>query len=172
MHRWQAFFVPAIVLSISCGSRPAASSGTQSLTAERATEVDQAVRTFARMVAHDVTQEGPAAWRRHFSDSPSFFMAVDGHLVFGTSAAATAGIQGAARAFKQIELQWGDELRVDPLAADLAVIATPYHEVRVDNAGKRVDENGFFTGVAEFRNGRWQFRNAHWSAAVPPPSSI
>ncbi len=29
--------------------------------------------------------------------------------------------------------------------------------------GQRVEESGFFTGLAELRNGRWQFRDAHWS---------
>jgi hypothetical protein len=32
-----------------------------------------------------------------------------------------------------------------------------------------VDETGFFTGTAEFRDCRWEFRNAHWSVPVPPP---
>jgi hypothetical protein len=66
--------------------------------------------------AHDVTQDGPTAWRRHFADSPSFFMAVNGRLVFPNSAAATAGIQNVARTIKQIELRWGDDLPIDPLA--------------------------------------------------------
>jgi hypothetical protein len=30
-------------------------------------------------------------------------------------------------------------------------------------------ENGFFTGLAELRNGRWQFRDAHWSIVAPAP---
>ncbi len=124
-----------------------------------------------RVVAHDVTQDGPIAWRKHFADTPAFFMAVDGHLVFPDSAAATAGIQGAAGKFKHVELRWGDDLRVDPLTENLAVVAASYHEVRVDAAGKRVDEDGFFTGTVEKRDGRWQFRNAHWSAAAAAPAT-
>jgi eukaryotic-like serine/threonine-protein kinase len=30
---------------------------------------------------------------------------------------------------------------------------------------------GFFTAIAEYRNGHWQFRNAHWSVASPPPAA-
>jgi Domain of unknown function (DUF4440) len=127
------------------------------------------VRAFTRTVSHDVTQNGPTAWRKLFSDSPAFFMASNGLLVFPNSAAATKGIQDFARTIKQIELRWGDDLRVDPLTPDLAVVAATYHEIQVNTAGQRVDEAGFFTGIAEYRDGRWQFRNAHWSVPVPPP---
>lgn len=159
----------AIVISAGCGTARDSSGEAQSLTPARAAAVEDDVRAFTRTVAHDVTQDGPVAWRRHFSDSPSFFMAAEGQLVFPNSLAATAGIQGLARTIKRIELRWGDDLRVDPLAPDLAVVATSYHEVRVNPAGQRVEEDGFFTGIAEYREGRWQFRNAHWSLPVPPP---
>jgi hypothetical protein len=120
-----------------------------------------------QMVAHDVTQQGPRAWREHFADSPAFFMAVNGSMAFADSAAATTGIQGAAQAIPHIELAWGSDLRVDPLTPELAVVATSWREVQVNPAGKRTDSSGFFTGVAEQRNGSWQFRDAHWSEAVP-----
>ena len=139
------------------------------MTAERAALVDRSVRAFAQTVAHDVTQEGPAAWRRHFADIPEFFMASEGRLVFPNSASATAGIQNLPRSIKQIDLRWGDDLRVDPLTPDLAAVAMSYHEVQISPEGHRVEENGFFTGIAEQRDGRWQFRNAHWSVVPPPP---
>ena len=139
------------------------------MTAERAAAVDRSVRAFAQTVAHDVTQEGPAAWRRHFADIPEFFMASEGRLVFPNSASATAGIQDLPRSIKQIDLRWGDDLRVDPLTPDLAAVAMSYHEVQISPEGHRVEENGFFTGIAEQRAGRWQFRNAHWSVVPPPP---
>ena len=128
------------------------------------------VKAYTSAVAHDVTQPGPAAWRRHFADSPSFFMASVGHLVFPNSASATKGIQDFARTIDHMELHWGEDLRVDPLTPDLAVIATPWHEIRVDTSGNRVDETGFFAAIAEYRNGHWQFWNAHWSVAGPPPA--
>ena len=118
-------------------------------------------------VARDITSEGPSAWRRYFAESPSFFMASEGHLVFPDSASATAAIQELSRTTPHIELQWGDDLRVDPLTPDLAVLATSYHEVRVSQNGDRVDESGFFTGVAERQVGRWRFRDAHWSVVTP-----
>jgi hypothetical protein len=140
----------------------------QSLTLARATAVEDDVQAFTWAVAHDVTQDGPAAWRRHFADDPSFFVAAEGRLVFPNSAAATAGIQDLALAIKQIELRWGDDLRVDPLAPNLAVVVATYHQIRMSTVGRRLEETGFFTGIAEYRDGRWQFQNAHWSVAVPP----
>lgn len=138
------------------------------LTPARAAAVGNGVQAFMMAVAHDITQDGPVAWRKHFADSPAFFMAADGRLVFPNSAAAKTGIQDLTRAIKRIELRWGDDLRVDPLTTNLAVVAASYHEVQVDAAGKRVEESGYFTGTAEYHDGRWQFRNAHWSDPVPP----
>jgi hypothetical protein len=128
---------------------------------------EQDVKTFAQEVARDVSAEGPSAWRKHFADSPAFFMAVNGRMAFPNSAAATTGIEGVSKEITHIELKWGDDLRVDPLTPDLAVIAASYHEVQVHAAGNTVNDNGFFTAVAEKRDGHWQFRDAHWSSATP-----
>lgn len=169
MRTWKSILFLVAVASTACATQNPASSDSRSLTPARATAVDQAVRAFIQTVAHDITKDGPAAWRKHFSDSPSFFMASEGQLVFPNSTAATAGIQELARTIKQIDLRWGDDLRVDPLTPDFAVVAASYHELRVSTAGQRVDETGFFTAIAEYRDGRWQFRNAHWSVLAPPP---
>ena len=125
------------------------------------------VRRFVFDVANDVSQEGPTAWRRHFADSPSFFMAVNGNLAFPNSESATEGIQSFAHTIQHIDLHWGDELRVDPLTPDFAVVATPWVEVQIDLKGHHLTTSGFFTALAENRNGQWQFRNAHWSEPVP-----
>jgi hypothetical protein len=140
----------------------------QPLTPERQAAVENAVRRFAASVAHDVTQEGPSAWRKEFSDSPSFFMASEGKLVFPNRQAAEQAIDELARTLKRIELSWGDDLRVDALTENLAQVACSWHEIRVDTEGHRVEESGFFTGLAEKQKGQWQFRNAHWSIVVPP----
>ena len=135
VRTWHCTLLLASLTFTGFGAHRAAYGEPQSLPAARAAAVENDVRAFMRAVAHDVTQDGPAAWRKHFADSPAFFMAV----------------------------------RVDPLAENFAVVGASYHEVRVDTAGKRVDEDGFFTGTAEKREGRWQFRNAHWSAAAAAP---
>ncbi len=141
----------------------------QSLTPERAVKINSGVRAFMRDVAYDISKNGPAAWQKHFVAGPEFFMAANGNWVFQSGATAATGVQDLAGSIKQITLEWGGDLRVDPLAHDLAMVASPYHEIRVDNAGVRVEENGFFTGVAQYGDGRWKFRDAHWSVPVPPP---
>jgi hypothetical protein len=138
------------------------------LTSTRAAEVEKEVRAFAKDVASGVTREGPTAWRRYFSESPEFFMASEGRLAFANGASAAAAIPDLARTIRQIELVWGEELRVDPLTPELAVMATPYREVRTGPSGDQVSEAGYFTGTTEFKEGHWQFRNAHWSVVVPP----
>ena len=170
MRTWQWIPFSFVVLCIACSSHHDLSNTSQSLTPAGSSAVERDVKVFADTVAQDVTQEGPAAWRRHFADSPPFFMASEGHLVFPTSASATAGIQNFARTINHMELHWGEDLRVDPLTPELAVLAASYHEIRVDTAGNRVDESGFFTGIAEYGNGHWQLRDAHWSVAIPPPA--
>jgi hypothetical protein len=150
-----AFFVAA-----GCCLLPAASSQSPSLPALRAAHVENSVRAFMRTVAHDVTQEVPAAWSRYFAETPAFFMAVDGHLVFPDSAAASRGIRQAAQEIKRIQLVWGSDLRVDPFTANFAVVASSWHEVQLKADGQRLDESGFFTAVAELRDRRWQFRDA------------
>jgi len=137
--------------------------------------VEVAVRSFMQTVARDVTHDGPAAWRGFFLNSPVFYMAVDGHLVFANRAAADKGIDEAIANIKHIDLTWGNEMRIDPLTPTLAVVATPWHEVRKLKSG-RADDSGFFTALVEFKDGRWQFRNLHWSqvhatAPVVKPAS-
>jgi hypothetical protein len=143
----------------------------QHLTSARAGGVEDGVRAFMHEVAHDVTQDGPMAWRKHFADTPAFFMAVNGKIAFANSAEVTAGLPQVAQAIKQIELKWGDDFRVDLLAPDLAVVGASYHELQVWADGHHVEDSGYFTGVAQYRDGRWQFRDAHWSGPVPPPAA-
>lgn len=97
-------------------------------------------------------------------------MAANGRLVFPDRATAASAIDGLARTIQRIELRWGSDLRVDVLTPSMAVVAVSYNEVRTGTDGSRVDENGYFTGLAERRGDGWQFRDAHWSVAVPPPA--
>jgi hypothetical protein len=155
-----------LVTSSACGTHRdfVNSSG---LTSAQKHAIEDSVRRFVLDVAHDVSQEGPTAWRRHFADSPSFFMAVNGNLAFPNTESATEGIQSFAHTIQHIDLHWGDDLRVDPLTPDFAVVATPWVEVQIDLKGHHLTTSGFFTALAENRNGQWQFRNAHWSEPVP-----
>jgi hypothetical protein len=134
------------------------------LSAADSSKVQQGVRSFVQLVAHDVTRDGPRAWSRYFDDSSAFFMAVNGQVVFASGIAAKDGIPKVARMFKRIELNWGNDLRIDPLTRRLALVAVPWREVLTAADGQVMKQAGFFTGIAEYRNGRWQFRDAHWSA--------
>jgi hypothetical protein len=165
-----AFWLAFIALVTSSGCRTHGDSlDTSGLTSAQKHAIEDSVKRFALDVAHEVSQEGPTAWRKHFADSPSFFMAVNGHLAFLDSESATEGIQSFARTIQHIDLHWGNDIRVDPLTADFAVVATPWVEIQTDLKGHQVTTRGFFTAIAQDRDGQWQFRNAHWSEPVPPP---
>jgi hypothetical protein len=157
--------------STGCSASPTGPAELQSLTPASAATIDESARKFMHTVAHDVTQEGPLAWLGFFNKGPEFFMAVNGQLAFGNAAAATEGTQNFARTINHIELTWGNDLRVDPLTADLAVVAASWREILVDKAGHRIEEAGYFTGLAEYRDGSWRFRDAHWSAPISPPTA-
>lgn len=157
----------ALLVLAGCGLGFDVPTSSAQLNAARKAAVEQEVREFAATVARDVTQQGPAAWQKHLADDPEFFLAADGKLQFPSRQAAREGIEGFKRTIPHVELNWGDDLRVDPLTADFAQMATSWHEVLVDKDRHRMEEMGFFTGLAEKRGGQWQFRNAHWSVAAP-----
>jgi hypothetical protein len=162
---WIRFLLAAISF-VACVLSMAKASESQ-LTENQAVIVDRDVRAFMRSVAHDVTQDGPLAWIKYFDSSPAFFMVVNGQMAFPDRTAAQEGTRKFAQTIRQIELNWGDDLRIDPLTAEVAIVAASWRENWVDTAGHRLDDAGYFTGVAEYRNGHWQFRDAHWSAPVP-----
>jgi len=156
----------AALTVVGCNVRRASQGGALG-TADLAA-IQDSVRTFAADVARGVTTQGPGAWRRYFADEPAFFMASEGHMVFPTYDSASRVITGLIQAMPRIELRWSGAVRVDPLGHGLAVVAAPYHETQTNAEGQRVEEEGFFTGVAEHRSAGWQFRDAHWSVAGPP----
>lgn len=168
---WRSTLFLAAFGSAGCSGRTAGPAELQSLTPASAAAIDGSVRTFMHTVTHDVTQEGPLAWLKFFNTGPEFFMAVNGQLAFPNAAAAKEGTQNFARTINRIALTWGDDLRVDPLTAELAVVAASWSEIQVDKAGHRIEESGYFTGLVEYRDGRWRFRDAHWSAPISPPPS-
>ena len=138
------------------------------LTAEQSIAVTNSVREFAATVASDVTKRGPLAWLDHFANTPAFFMVVDGQVAFQNGAAAVRGIQELPSKIARIELRWGDSIRVDPLTPTLAMVATVWHEVIVDPAGRKTEQGGYFTGLAELGPTGWRFRDANWTVVNSP----
>ncbi len=171
MRTLQCVLLVVTLTSAGSSAQRTAPGASQRLASPRAGGGEDGVRAFMHDVAHDVTKDGPAAWRKYFADTPAFFMAVNGKIAFANSAEVTAGLPQVALAIKQIELKWGDDLRVDLLAPDLAVVGASYHELQVWADGHHVEDSGYFTGVAQYRDGHWQFRDAHWSEPVPPPAA-
>jgi hypothetical protein len=161
------------LLSAICQAQGASSTSLQAQTPAvvTASSIANDVRAYMATVARDVTQQGPAAWAKHFSKNPSFFIASEGRLAFPSGEAAQAAIPELTRAIKHIELHWGDDMRVDPLAPSLAAVGVPWQETRVNADGNRTHDSGYFTAVVEYTGGHWQFRNAHWSVAASAPAS-
>jgi hypothetical protein len=166
-------WIPLIPIIAAIGCQPCVVSTAQVeglMPADRSA-VGQSVRGFMASVAQAVTQEGPTAWSKEFEGGANFFMVVNGKVAFPTGEAAAQAIPGVARAIPHIDLKWGDDLRIDPLTADLAIVGSSYQEIQVKSQAQTVTENGYFTGVVERRNGKWQFRDAHWSEAAPAPAA-
>ena len=159
-------FLLVAITCAACVPCGAGASHSRSVTPDEAVAVDRAVRAFMQTVSHSVTQDGPMAWIKYFDASPAFFMAVNGQMAFPNPAAAQEGTRKFAQTIRHIELNWGDDLRVDPLSDEFAVVAVSWREIQVDTAGHSVTETGYFTGLAEYREGRWQFRDVHWSSPV------
>lgn len=170
--RWVVVASGAALLGLAgCGVGIDLLANSPALTGARKAAVEKEVRQFAASVARDVTQQGPPAWEKYLADSPAFFLASEGKLQFPNRRAATQGIREFANAIQHIELTWGDDLRVDALTPEFAMVASSWHEVWSDKEGHQTTESGFFTGLAERHNGQWQFRNAHWSVAAPSPKA-
>jgi hypothetical protein len=150
-----------------CGSPPAVGTGSAASGAPSRSAEEVSVRAFMQAVAQDVSREGPGAWRHEFTDGPEFFMAVNGQLVFANGAAAARGIEALTHTLPKIELRFGDDLRVDMLTDALALIGCSYSEVQTNAQGQPHADRGYFTALAERRDGQWRFRSAHWSSLPP-----
>ena len=138
---------------MACGPAPAVRDDTR---------IRREVSAYADTIALDLRHEGPRAWLRHFARTPGFFMASDGRLLFPDNDSADVFVGDLAGRVSRVDLQWGS-LRVDPLTPDLAMLATPFHEVVIDTAGTALSFQGYFTAVAERTESGWKLRNAHWS---------
>ena len=166
LHQLRIGFLLVAISFAACVPCGAGASNSHSLTPDETVAVDRAVRAFIQAVSRSVTQNGPLAWIKYFDASPAFFMAVNGQMAFPNADDAQDGTRKFAQTIRQIELKWGADLRVDPLTKEFAIVASSWREIQVDTAGHSITVTGYFTGLAEYREGHWQFRNAHWSAPV------
>jgi hypothetical protein len=120
-------------------------------------------------IAKNISHEGPVAWLRYFENSPGFFMASDGQLVFPNIDTAKNFINNILiKAMPEIQLRWSN-IRIDPLAINLASISAVYHEDISDSTGNMTPHDGYFTAIAHQTAQGWKLRNAHWSSIVTHP---
>lgn len=151
-----------------CRSAPASAGVPAPASEARAAEA-ASVRAFLLEVSGGVTRDGPSAWQRYFARRDEFFMASDGVLAFRDGTSALVGITAVARLIQRIELTWGDDLRIDVLSADFAVVGVSWSEVRLMADGTRIADHGYFTAVVEREDAAWRFRDVHWSQPLPGP---
>jgi hypothetical protein len=128
--------------------------------------VQDSVRKMATAIVADVTRDGPKAWLHYFTQSPGFFMASGGKLVFPNYDSAAAFVNNFAAGVRSIQLIWSD-LNVDPLTQNFAVIRASFHEVITNTSGSIMPVRGYFTGLAEHTSAGWLLRNLHWSIIGP-----
>lgn len=142
---------------ISCNNKA------DNLTAQQTREVADSVQQMVEFIARDISHDGPIAWLRYFENTPDFFMASEGQLVFADNNSATTFIKNnLVKQIRKIELQWSN-IRIDPLTLKFANIAASWHEDITDFSGNKITEEGYFTAIAEKTLHGWQLRNAHWS---------
>lgn len=128
--------------------------------------VRDSVSAMAASIARDVSQKGPVAWTDYFENTPQFFMAVDGQLVFNGYDSANTFIRSVlVKSILAIQLRWSN-IRINALTDQLAGIAAVYHEKITDATGKITPSDGYFTGIAHQTPQGWKLLNAHWSAST------
>ena len=128
--------------------------------------ITDSVQQMTEAIARDVTKEGPVAWLRYFEDTPDFFMASEGKLVFLNNDSASKIINTTlTKTISNIELHWNN-IRIDPLNSNLASIAAVFHENITDYAGNKTPVDGYFTGITKKTFRGWKLHNAHWSVLV------
>ena len=138
------------------------SNNTETYTSNQFAAVRDSVQKMAGSIAKDIACEGPVAWLRYFENTPEFFMASEGQLVFPNNDSAKNFIKNTlVKSISKIELHWNN-IRVDPLTTRLAGISANFHEDITDYEGKKIAEDGYFTGIAHQTPQGWQLRNAHW----------
>lgn len=125
--------------------------------------IRDSVYKMTESIAEDVTMKGPRAWLLYFEDTPSFYMASDGRLVFPDYDSARNFINNTlVHSISKIMLKWKD-IHTDVLSQEFTNISAAFHEDITDAAGKTISINGYFTALAHRAAAGWRLRNAHWS---------
>jgi len=154
-----------IIMAVLSGCRGASAPGTP-LDAAQAGAVKEEVRRMASDIARDLAQGGPGAWLRYFDDSEAFFMASDGELKFESFASAESYLGDFASGVESMAIAWED-LRIDPVSAEMAVMAASYQELINETSGSQLAFGGYLTALAVKTPSGWRLRHLHWSSEPP-----
>ncbi len=149
-----------IIFLLSCNNN------SDSLHAKQVSDVKDSVQQMTASIAKDVSRDGPVAWLRYFENTPNFFMASEGQLVFQNYDSANNFINHVlVKNIRKIELHWRNT-RIDPLTYTLASIAAMFHEDITNSAGIKIPMDGYFTGIAQHTSGGWKLLSVHWSVTT------
>jgi hypothetical protein len=118
---------------------------------------------FAASIESGISKNGPIAWLNYFEDSPDFFMASNGELVFKDYQNAHSFITNVlVKNISKINITWRN-IKVDPYGADWGSVGADFHEDLTDPSGKTITVEGYFTATAHKTTSGWKLRNVHWS---------
>ena len=132
-----------------------------------ATETRKELNQFAIDIENGISKDGPITWLNYFEDSADFFMASNGELVFKDYQTAHSFITNVlVKNIAKINLKWRN-IKVDPYAANWGYIGAYFHEDLIDQTGKTLAVDGYFTATAHKTTNGWSLRNVHWS--IKPP---
>lgn len=152
------FWLPLIAIVFSCNHAQ------QQLTPKQISDVKTEVSKFTVNIANDISTKGPIAWLNFFENSPDFFMASEGQIVFHSYTSAQTFIEDTlVKNISKIRLQWS-HIRISVLSTQIASIGSLFHEdmtMAADNTTIPID--GYFTATAILTNDGWKLRNLHWS---------
>jgi hypothetical protein len=124
---------------------------------------EQRVEAFFEGIPSALAAGGPAAWLDVFDDTPSFFMASDGSLVFPDRATAETFLADFAPRVRTMSLAW-IEPRFTMLAEGVVAVASAYVETIAMTDGTESTFAGYVSGVIRASADEWKLQHLHWSS--------
>ena len=101
------------------------------------------------MAAKDIFYDGPLSWLKYFKNTPEFYMASGGQMIFPSHDSATKFIKELVKQIqKKIELRWSN-IRVDPMSNKFANVAVIWNKDLTDFSGNQTSHRGYFSAVSE-----------------------
>jgi hypothetical protein len=145
----------ALIFIVSC-SQPSSPK-------EELAETKKQINTLAVNIETGISKNGPIGWLTYFEDTPDFFMASNGDLVFKDYKTAHSFISNVLiKTISKIKLNWAN-IRINAFGENWGSIGADFHEELIDPSGKIIAINGYFTATAHKTSSGWKLRNVQWS---------